>query len=242
MRSGLKGGSSDTTQGLSANIVCGKVTDILAAAGAAVVMGETTEFMGAEHIAARHAADRETADAIVSAVARMEAKARAAGTDMRGGQPTRGNIAGGLTTIEEKSLGALAKAGSAVFQAVTEYGARSSKRGLIMMDAPGREPEMLTGLAAAGCNVIVFTTGRGAPQGFPFVPVIKVTGNARTWQMMGEHMDACVSDVTLGRESFADAGCRVFADLMEVASGKLVKAEVCGYNNSMNIYVTGSVI
>lgn len=242
LRLGLKCGSSDTTQGLSANVVCGKVTEIFAHAQAQVVMGETTEFMGAEHIAARHAADPAVAAAIVQLVERMEARAKAVGVDMRGGQPTRGNIAGGLTTIEEKSLGALAKAGSAVFQAVATYGQRSDVSGLVMMDAPGREPEMLTGLAAAGCNLILFTTGRGAPQGFPFVPVVKVTGNASTFELMAEHMDACVSGVMTGNEGIESAGKRLFEELMEFADGKPTKAELCHYNNSMNIYVTGPVI
>ena len=119
---------------------------------------------------------KTTGDKIIELVERMENRVKAMGVDMRGGQPTPGNIEGGLTTIEEKSLGAIAKVGNAVVQDVYEYGEVPRVKGLVVMDSPGREPEILTGLAAAGCNVIVFTTGRGAPQGFPFVPVIKVTG------------------------------------------------------------------
>ncbi len=242
LKLGLKCGSSDTTQGISANVVCGRVTEIFAAAGASVVIGETTEFMGAEHIAARHAKDEKVAAAIVGKVDAMEKRALAAGVDMRGGQPTRGNILGGLTTIEEKSLGALAKAGRAVFQDVVSYGEIRDVPGLVMMDAPGREPEMLTGLAAAGCNVILFTTGRGAPQGFPFVPVVKVTGNAQTWETLREHMDACVSGVLTGEEDFDAAARRLFGELMAFCSGRRTQAEVSGYNQSMNIYVTGPTI
>lgn len=242
LRVGLKCGSSDTTQGLSANPVCGLVTDMLAAAGAGVVIGETTEFMGAEHIAARHAKDAQTAAAIVGLVADMEARAKAMGVDMRGGQPTRGNIAGGLTTIEEKSLGALAKAGSAVFQKCIAYGERCTLPGLVMMDAPGREPEMLTGLAAVGCNVIVFTTGRGAPQGFPFVPVVKVTGNARTAHMMADHIDVCAAGVMDGSTTPPAAALDLFEAILGHASGRPTAAEKTGYLNSMNIYVTGPVI
>ena len=127
LKLGLKCGSSDTTQGLSANVIAGKITDIFVAAGASVVMGETTEFMGAEHIAARRTTNQVTANAIVEVVYQMEARAKAIGVDMRGGQPTRGNIEGGLTTIEEKSLGALAKSGSSVFQTVTPYGHRCKR-------------------------------------------------------------------------------------------------------------------
>ena len=191
---------------------------------------------------AADAADKETAESIVRLVRRMEERALAVGVDMRGGQPTRGNIAGGLSTIEEKSLGALAKAGSAVYQKVIDYGDRTDVRGLVMMDAPGREPEMLTGLAAAGCNLIVFSTGRGAPQGFPFVPVVKITGNERTYRVMNEHMDMCVSGVMSGTQSVADAARELLEEVLAVASGKPSKAERCGYNNSMNIYVTGPVI
>lgn len=242
LRVGLKCGSSDTTQGFSANIVVGALTDVLVAARAGVVIGETTEFMGAEHIAARNSRNAEVRGRIVELVNRMEKRALAVGVDMRGGQPTRGNIAGGLTTIEEKSLGALAKAGSAVYQDVVDYGVRTSLPGLVMMDAPGREPEMLTGLAAAGCNLIVFSTGRGAPQGFPFVPVVKVTGNARTFERMSEHMDLCVAGLTQGTESVESAAGRLFEAVIRTASGEPTKAERCNYNNSMNIYVTGPVI
>ncbi len=242
LRLGLKCGSSDTTQGISSNIVIGAVTDALAGAGASVVIGETTEFMGAEHIAARHAANPEVARAIVKAVADMEARAIAVGVDMRGGQPTRGNIAGGLSTIEEKSLGALAKAGSAVFREVVDYGDRAEKPGLTMMDSPGREPELLAGLAAAGCSIVAFATGRGAPQGFPFMPVLKITGNEKTWEHMAEHMDCFVGEVISGRQTLDEAAEDVFEQLVDAASGRLTKAEECGYFGAMNIYTRGPTI
>lgn len=242
LRVGLKCGSSDTTQGISSNIIIGRMTEALVEAGAQVVIGETTEFMGAEHIAARHAGDDATAEAIVGAVERMENRARAIGVDMRGGQPTRGNIEGGLTTIEEKSLGALAKAGSAVFQEVVPYGVPSKKQGLVMMDSPGREPELLTGLAAMGCTIVVFATGRGAPQGFPFMPVVKITGNARTWERMREHMDVYVGDVISGEKTNEAAALDVFEHVLAAASGGPTAAERTGYFRSMNIYTTGPVI
>lgn len=179
---------------------------------------------------------------ILDLVDRMEKRAKSVGADMRGGQPALGNIKGGLTTIEEKSLGAIAKAGDARIQAVYEYGAAPQVKGLVVMDSPGREPELLTGLAAAGCNVIAFTTGRGAPQGFPFVPVIKITGNGRTWEKLRDHMDLDVSSVMEGKESLPEAGRRIFAEIMEVAAGKLTKAEISGYTKAMDIYVVGPVI
>jgi altronate dehydratase large subunit len=172
----------------------------------------------------------------------MEGRAKATGCDMRGGQPTGGNIKGGLTTIEEKSLGAIAKAGSAPIEAVYEYGEAPKVKGLVVMDSPGREPEILTGLAAAGCTVIAFATGRGAPQGFPFVPVVKVTGNIVTWDKLRDHMDCTVATIMEGTESLPAAGRRVFQELLAHASGKLTKAEISGYTSSMDIYVLGPVI
>jgi altronate dehydratase large subunit len=239
---GLKCGSSDTTSGLSSNPVVGVLSDLLVEAGGTSILGEVTEFIGAEHLLARHAKDKETADKILSLVDRMEARAVQMGFDIRGGQPTGGNIKGGLTTIEEKSLGAIAKAGNAKIQAVYEYGVKPDSKGLVVMDSPGREPEILTGLAAAGATVIAFTTGRGAPQGFPFVPVIKLTGNENTWNKLQDHMDFNVSSVMEGTETLEDAGKRLLDELIQVSSGKRTKAEISGYTNSMDIYMVGPVI
>lgn len=239
---GLKCGSSDTTQGLSATPVIGVASDLVVKAGGTSILGEITEFIGAEHIVARHAATREIGDQILALVQRMENRAKAVGCDMRGGQPTGGNIKGGLTTIEEKSLGAIAKSGSAPIQAVYEYGVKPDVKGLVVMDSPGREPEILTGLAAAGCNVIAFATGRGAPQGFPFVPVIKLTGNSLTWERMRDHMDLSVASVIEGDESIPEAGDRLVKTIMEVSSGMKTRAEITGYTRAMDIYVTGPVI
>jgi altronate dehydratase large subunit len=239
---GMKCGSSDTTQGLSATPAIGVASDTIVAAGGTTILGEVTEFIGAEHILARHAATPEIGDQLLALVERMESRAKAVGCDMRGGQPTGGNIKGGLTTIEEKSLGAIAKGGTAPIRAVYEYGVRPTVKGLVVMDSPGREPEILTGLAAAGCNLIAFATGRGAPQGFPFVPVVKLTGNARTWENMRDHMDLSVTGVIEGTESLPEAGQRIVDTLMDVASGARTRAEITGYTRAMDIYVTGPVI
>ena len=239
---GMKCGSSDTTSGLVPNPAIGVASDLLVAAGGTSILGEVTEFIGAEHILARHAANEEVAQGILKLVERMEQRAMAVGEDIRGGQPTGGNIKGGLTTIEEKSLGAIAKAGSAPIQAVYEYGQRPDKPGLVVMDSPGREPEILTGLAAAGCNVIAFATGRGAPQGFPFVPVLKITGSRTAAEKMIDHIDMNLSAVIDGGDTIPDAGQRVLDELVLVASGAMTKAELSGYVNSMDIYMRGPVI
>jgi altronate dehydratase large subunit len=239
---GLKCGSSDTTSGLSSNPAVGVLTDLVVEAGGTVILGEVTEFIGAEHLLACHGKNKEIGNQIIALTDRMEQRAIKMGFDIRGGQPTGGNIKGGLTTIEEKSLGAIAKAGNAPIQAVYEYGQKPEVKGLVVMDSPGREPEILTGLASAGANVVAFTTGRGAPQGFPFVPVIKITGNERTWQHLRDHMDFSVASVMEGSESLPQAGQRLLEEVAEVSSGKMTKAEINGYTRSMDIYMVGPVI
>ncbi len=239
---GLKCGSSDTTSGLAPNPALGVASDLIIEAGGTSILGEVTEFIGAEHLLAQHARNEEVGQKILHLVQKMENRAKSVGADIRGGQPTGGNIKGGLTTIEEKSLGAIAKAGNAPIQEVYDYGATPQVKGLVVMDSPGREPEILTGLASAGCNVIAFATGRGAPQGFPFVPVIKITGNRVTWNKLRDHMDVNVSSIIEGIETLPNAGRRIFQEILEVACGKLTKAEISGYTKAMDIYVVGPVI
>jgi len=239
---GIKCGGSDTTSGLGSNPVVGAAADLVVEGGGTVVFGETTEFIGAEHLLAKRAATPELGQRILDIVERIEKRAKAVGADMRGGQPTAGNIAGGLTTIEEKSLGAIVKSGTMPAVDVYEYGETPQKKGLVIMDSPGREPELLTGLAAAGCQVIVFSTGRGAPQGFPFVPVVKVTANNKTYAKLADHMDMSVSGVVEGTQAVADAGRELLDEVLAVASGKTTKAESIGYFAAMDIWCHGPVI
>ncbi len=237
---GVKCGASDTTSGLVSNPAAGAACDLLVDNGGTCVFGETTEFMGAEHILTRRAATPEVAQKIMDIVARMENRAIAMGFDMRGGQPTTGNIAGGLTTIEEKSLGAIVKGGTRPIRAVYEYGERPEGRGLFIVDTPGREPEFLTALAAAGAQVIIFSTGLGAPQGFSFVPVIKITGNPNTYNHLPDHLDVFVE---LGNgDGIAEAGRALYREVLAVASGKQTKAEIIDYGNFPNIFTIGPVI
>jgi len=237
---GVKCGASDTTSGLAANPAAGATCDLLIDNGGTCIFGETTEFIGAEHILVRRAATHQVAEKIMNVVARTEKRAIAMGFDMRGGQPTTGNIAGGLTTIEEKSLGAIVKGGSRPIQEVYEYGERPQGKGLFIVDTPGREPEFLTALAAAGAQVIVFTTGLGAPQGFPFIPVIKVTANPATYEQLPDHLDMLVN--LTGHTDFAETGRTLYQEVVEVASGKQTKAEILNYGNFPNIFTIGPVI
>jgi len=239
---GVKCGASDTTSGLAANPAAGAACDLLIDNGGTCVFGETTEFIGAEHILTRRAATPQVADKIMDIVARMEKRVIAMGFDMRGGQPTAGNIAGGLTTIEEKSLGAIVKGGTKLIQEVYEYGERPQGKGLFIIDTPGREPEFLTALAAAGAQVIVFTTGLGAPQGFPFIPVIKITGNPNTYKQLSVHLDLFVELADKAGSGIAQAGQALYNRILTVASGKPTKAEIINYGNFPNIFTIGPVM
>ena len=194
--------------------------------------------MGAEHILARRAVSAEVGHKILEIVDRMERRALAMGVDMRGANPSRGNIAAGLTSIEEKSLGAIVKGGTAPIKGVCEYGERPQGKGLFILDGPGQEPKAVTGLAAAGAQVILFSTGIGAPQGFPFVPVIKVTANLQTYQRLSEHMDLYV-DIAAQADQL-QLGRALFDETLAAASGKRTKAELLGYGNFPDIWVTGT--
>jgi len=239
---GIKCGSSDASSGLVSNPCVGAASDQLLAEGGSVIFGETTEFFGAEHLLAQRAANRDVAAQIFKIVARMENRIRDVGVDMRGGQPTPGNIQGGITTIEEKSLGAICKSGSFPIDGVLEYGETITGKGLFILDSPGREAEIMTGLAAAGANVIVFSTGGGAPQGYPLAPVIKVAGNPAKCRVMKEHIDIDASGVLLGTLRMEKVAEKIFTTLSRVASGQRVKAEKSGYDQTVEIYTTGPTI
>ena len=239
----IKCGASDSTSGMASNCVIGYVADKLVDLGATVVFGETTEFIGAEHILARRAVSKEVADYIYEIVNRMETRAKSLGCDMRKGQPTPGNIEGGLSSIEEKSLGAIAKSGSRPIQGILEYPDRvTTQKGLWIKDTPGREPEILTGMACTGAQVMMFSTGRGAPQGFPSMPVIKICGNPETYARMENDMDLNAGLIINGQKTIDEVGEEAFAKLLRVLSGEMTKNETIKYFNSIDIHTLGPVI
>ncbi|HCU07670.1 MAG TPA: galactonate dehydratase, partial [Clostridiales bacterium] len=239
----IKCGGSDATSGMASNCVIGYVADKMVDLGATVVFGETTEFIGAEHILAKRAVDENVAEDIFRIVREMEHRAESLGCDMRKGQPTPGNIAGGLSTIEEKSLGAIMKSGTRPIQGVLAYPeSAAGRKGLWIKDSPGREPEILTGMAATGAQCMLFSTGRGAPQGFPSMPVIKICGNPLTYERMANDMDVNAGTVIRGQMSVRDVGKAVFALMLEVLNGRQTKNEALGYFGSIDIHTLGPVI
>jgi len=226
----VKCGGSDYTSGLASNPAVGRIADRLVDAGGSVVLGEIAEIMGAEHLLAARASTRETAARLLRVVTRVEAEAMALGLDIRGTQPSPGNIRGGLTTIEEKSLGATHKAGQRTrLEDVVAYAAPITRRGLTVMDTPGLDVESVTGMVAGGAQVVMFTTGLGTPTGNPVAPVIKITGNARTAETMADNIDVDVSRVITDAETLDAAADRLGDEMIAVCSGRETTAERLGH-------------
>lgn len=239
----IKCGASDTTSGMASNCVIGYVADHLVDLGATVIFGETTEFLGGEHLLARRAVNKEVADRIYEIVNNMETRAKSVGCDMRRGQPTPGNIAGGLSSIEEKSLGAIVKSGTRPIQGVLEYPEHvTTQKGLWIKDTPGREPEILTGMAASGAQFMCFSTGRGAPQGFPSMPVIKICGNPNTYERMQNDMDLNAGLIITGEKTIEQVGEEAIAKLIRVLNGEMTKNEAIQYFSAIDIHCLGPVI
>lgn len=239
---GIKCGASDATSGIASNPVIGYVADRVVDAGGIVIFGETTEFIGAEHILARRAKNQEVADKIYEIVHNMEERAKSMGVDMRKGQPTPGNIEGGLSSIEEKSLGAIVKSGTRTIEGVLEYTEKPDRKGLFVKDTPGREIEVLTAMAIGGSQAILFSTGRGAPQGFPIVPVIKICGNPLTYERMANDMDINAGKIITGEVALEEVGEESLQKLLRVLSGEVTKGEEIKYSKSMDIYTLGPII
>jgi len=219
-------GGSDTTSGLASNPTLGRFADDFIDAGGTIVLSEPAEFMGAEHILAARAERPEDAERIRRMVGWFEEEAARAGVDMRGTNPTADNIAGGLTTLEEKSLGAIVKGGTRPIVEVVEYSAPPSRRGLVIMDTPSAACESMTGLVGGGAQIVLFSTGRGNAIGAPVAPTVKVTGNPNTAQAMAENIDLDVSGIIARGEGIEENARRLWDEVRKVAQGKLTRCEV----------------
>lgn len=222
---GVECGGSDATSGIAANPAVGAACDRLVADGGTACFSETPEFIGAEHVLADRCPDPAVREHLLARVAQREDQARLMGVDLRGAQPTPGNQEGGLTTIEEKSLGAISKGGTTPVRGMVDYAEDLPVGGgLYLMDTPGYDVESVVGKVAGGAQVIAFTTGRGSTTGNPIAPVIKVTGNPQTWERMANNMDVNASTVIEG-ESLSDVGDRIYGTLRAVADGRPTAAE-----------------
>jgi altronate dehydratase large subunit len=230
---GVECGGSDATSGLASNPVVGYVADRVVDLGGTVILSETPEMIGAEDILANRAVSREVGERIVRTVRRWVELAASYNVDLVGTQPAPGNIAGGISTIEEKSLGAIIKGGSRPVQGMVDYAEEVRGKGLWLMDTPGYDIMSVVGMVAGGATLVIFTTGRGTPTGNPIAPVIKVTANPQTARKMRENIDFDASTVILGQETIEQAGERLFKLVIDVARGKPTRAELLGFREFM---------
>ncbi|MBE6109622.1 MAG: altronate dehydratase [Erysipelotrichaceae bacterium] len=228
---GIECGGSDATSGIASNPAVGEMSDILVDLGATSMISESIEWIGGEHVLAKRAANREIHDQIIEVCRAYEDHLKAAGQDCRAGQPTPGNKAGGLSTLDEKSLGCIRKGGTRPVNEVLEQAVRPSKKGAIVMDTAGYDISSVTSMVAAGCQAVVFTTGRGTPTGNAIAPVLKVTANERTYQKMEDNMDVDLSAIVRGEKTYQQMGDELVSIIEDIANGRLTKAEAFGFSD-----------
>ena len=226
---GIECGGSDSTSGLVANPVAGRLSDLIVALGGTAMFSETTEIIGAEHLLAERAATPQVRQKIFEIVEKRENQLKTVNEDVRSGQPSPGNKAGGLSTIEEKSLGCIHKGGTTPVMEIVDYARFPKKKGLVIMDTPGYDVLSVTAKVAGGCQLIIFTTGRGNPVGNPIAPVLKVTANKDTFDKMRDNIDLYFGDVLEGKRSINDVGDELLEQVVRVANGRRTKAEVYGF-------------
>ncbi|SON56656.1 Altronate dehydratase [Hartmannibacter diazotrophicus] len=223
---GLQCGGSDGLSGITANPALGVASDLVVAQGGTTILSETSEIYGAEHLLTRRATP-QVAAALMERIGWWEAYCARHGGHMDN-NPSPGNKRGGLTTILEKSLGAVAKGGSAPLTAVYKYAEPIRSRGFVFMDSPGYDPCSVTGQVASGANLIVFTTGRGSVSGYRPVPCIKIATNNDLWARMSEDMDINCGDIIDG-VPVAEKGEDIYRMMLDVASGQPTKSEAQGF-------------
>lgn len=227
---GTKCGGSDPTSGLSSNVLIGEISDRIVDLGGTSILTETPEMIGAEHILASRAENPETADAIYRIIYRFEDYLRVTGKEeVRESNPSPGNYAGGITTLEEKSLGAIHKSGTRPITAVYDYAKQVHDKGVVIMDSAGHDPSSCSAMAAGGAQLLLYTTGRGTPLGNPIAPVIKLTGNHETYEKMIDNMDYDSSPIIYGQQTLVEAGNDFMDLILRVANGEKTKAEQLGY-------------
>ena len=226
---GLECGGSDAYSGLSANPALGVASDLIVAHGGTVILSETTELIGAEHLLAERGCNPAARQQILDLVAEREQMALDLGIDIGAANPSPGNIAGGITTIEEKSLGCIHKAGTTQVREVLRFAEEPTQKGLVIMDTPGNDIESVSGEAAGGAQLIIFTTGRGNPVGCVVAPVIKISTNTQTYENMKENIDINAGSVVDGERTIQELGEEIFQQILDVATGQETSAERLGH-------------
>ncbi len=238
---GVNCGTSDTTSGLSSNVATGWTSDKIIEQGGRTILAETTEWMGAEPWFMEKAENDTIRQQITDAIAHMEARALASGEDIRGSQPTGDNILGGLSSIEEKSMGATKKAGtrSKIVGFLDICDRPGDKPGLYVMYGPGHGGESISSIAAGGAQVLVFSTGGGHTISHPIMPTIKVTGNRSSYAAMKDTVDLDVSGILHDEITIEQGGQMVYDEVIATASGRLTKSEVFMDHNGFAIHRIG---
>ncbi|NQW80808.1 MAG: altronate dehydratase [Polaromonas sp.] len=228
---GLQCGGSDGYSGISANPALGAAVDLLVAHGGSAILSETPEIYGAEHLLTRRSVNREVGEKLIARIKWWEHYTAINQGEMNN-NPSPGNKAGGLTTILEKSLGAVAKGGTSNLQAVYEYAEKVTAHGFVYMDTPGYDPVSATGQVAGGANLICFTTGRGSAYGCAPSPSLKLSTNSALWTKQEDDMDLNCGEIIDGTSTVAEMGQRIFERLLATASGEHSKSEKHGYGQN----------
>ncbi|MCR4442312.1 MAG: UxaA family hydrolase [Peptococcaceae bacterium] len=246
---GIKCGGSHAASAIAGNPAAGKAADILTAHGGTVIFSETAEILGAEKVLAKRASSPEVGEKLLKMVSQLEDEIKRSGVDIRGSEPTPGNIQGGLTTLEEKSLGAIVKCGTGPLQGVVDYAVNPAGKGLYLMDGSALTSQLFLGTAAAGAQIQLFIFGGGLParfRGLPafpcglnILPTIKILSSPMEKTEL-KYFDVYAGDIIEGSSSIEEVGRRLFDEIIAVASGKLVVTEIRGsYSEPLHFYATG---
>ena len=239
---GLECGGSDGYSGITANPALGAAADLLVRHGGTAVLSETPEIYGAEHLLTRRAVSREVGEKLIALIRWWEAYTARNGSELDN-NPTPGNKAGGLTTILEKSLGAVAKGGTMNLSGVFNFAEKINTKGFVFMDSPGYDPVSITGQVASGANIVCFTTGRGSVYGCKPAPSLKLATNSPMYQRMSDDMDVNCGEILDGSTTVQEKGEQIFQLILDTASGKPSKSEELGFGeNEFTPWQLGAVI
>jgi altronate dehydratase large subunit len=231
---GLECGGTDAFSGIAANPSIGVTSDTLISLGGSSIFSETTELLGAEKILMERCVNKKVAELLLKTIKKTERELAISTSDptykKRSNLISTGNFSGGISTVVEKALGNIEKAGKSPINGVLKFAETIPNKGLFLMDTPGQDGESTTGLVAGGAQIILFTTGRGTPTGFPIAPVIKVTGNPQTYQKMKINIDFDTSKIITSEKTITEMGKEIFNLVLKVASGEKTKAEILGHD------------